>query len=387
MCGSGACHAARRRRPVKGKARGRWEWLLRGEGEGPWERLAEMGLWGLSVLYGAALRGHLAGYRCGLAKRTRLPATVISIGNLTLGGTGKTTATVATAKWLAERGRRVAVLSRGYRGAGEKGGVVVSEGFGPLVGPGDAGDEPYLMAKELPGVFVLAGKDRRRTGRRAVEEFGAQVVVLDDGFQYQRLVKDVEVALVDALEPFGYDFLVPRGRLREPVRHLARADAVWITHSDLVRQKDLAQVKRRVTEVARSARVWEAVHAPVRLRRLDEEGEAQPDAMRGRRVFALSSVGNPAAFERTVQRLGAVLVGRARFPDHHEYRVEELREVARGEGALVEWILTTAKDAVRLPEEAFDRPAWCLEVELAGREGRATLSEELSCLLEENEKT
>lgn len=96
MCGSGACRAARRRRPVKGEARGRWEWLLRGEGEGPWERLAEVGLWGLSVLYGAALRGHLAGYRYGLAKRTRLPATVISIGNLTLGGTGKTTATVAT---------------------------------------------------------------------------------------------------------------------------------------------------------------------------------------------------------------------------------------------------------------------------------------------------
>jgi len=371
---------------VRGPVRGGWERLVQGKAAGVWERLAQAGLCGLSVLYGAALQAHLAGYRYGLAKRTRLSARVISIGNLTLGGTGKTTATTAIAQWLVERGRRVAILSRGYRGAGEKGAVVVSEGFGPLVGPEESGDEPYLMARALPGVFVLAGKDRRRTGRRAVEEFGAEVLVLDDGFQYQRLVKDVEVVLVDALEPFGYDSLVPRGRLREPVRHLARADAVWITHSDLVRQKDLGQVKRRVGEAAPGARVWEAVHAPVGLRSLGGEGEAPAEAVRGRRVFALSSVGNPTAFERTLQRLGAVLVGRARFPDHHEYRVEELREAARGEGAIVEWVVTTEKDAVRLPEGAFDRPAWWLEVKLAGRGGRPTLSEELSCLLGENEK-
>jgi tetraacyldisaccharide 4'-kinase len=359
----------------------RWARLVRGEARGVWDNLATLGLSAASKVYGAALRLHHAGYRVGMARRTRLPATVISIGNLTLGGTGKTVAAIAVARWLSERGRRVAVLSRGYRGEAERRGAVVSEGFGPLVGVTESGDEPYLMARTLPGVFVLAGKDRRRTGRWAVADLGADTLVLDDGFQYQRLVKDHEVVLVDALEPFGYHFLVPRGLLREPLRHLARADAVWITHSDLVRERDLQDVRARVEELAPAARIWESVHAPVRLRPLAGEGERDPRALHGRSVVALSSLGNPAAFERGLEKLGAVVVERARFPDHHGYRAEDLQQLSAEGGPRSDWIVTTQKDAVRLPRDGLDRPVWILEIALAGRAGGPTLSEELSCLL------
>ncbi len=361
--------------------RDKWRRLIAGETHGAGDRLAVGGLRALSVLYEGALALHLAGYRYGLARRTRLPALVVSIGNLTVGGTGKTTATIAVAKWLSERGKRVAVLSRGYMGGGESGAVVVSEGFGPLLPVTVAGDEPYLMAKALPGVFVLAGRDRRKTGRMALDKFGAEVVVLDDGFQYQRLVKDIDIALVDALAPFGYDFLLPRGLLREPPSHLARAQAVWITHADLVRESDLESLRTRVKALALGARLWEAKHAPVRLRRLDRSEEAGSEALRGRKVLALSSVGNPGAFERSLEQKGAMLIGRARFPDHHAYGQGDLQELVTGEWAAAEWVVTTEKDAVRLPPVS-DRPVWVLEIELAGLEGRTSLSQELSCLLE-----
>ena len=360
---------------------GRWARIVRGEPQGVWDRVAAAGLWTLSVGYGAALRLHLFGYRLRVARRTRLPAKVISIGNLTLGGTGKTTASIAVAGWLADQGQKVALLSRGYGGGGERKSVVVSQGFGPLVEWTQAGDEAFLMARMLPGVFVLAGKDRRRTGRRAVEEFGAEALVLDDGFQYQRLQKDVEVVLVDAMAPFGYDFLVPRGLLREPARHLARADAVWITHCDLVREADVRQLRERVQQLAPRTRVWETVHVPRRLRELDGEDDWEPDAVRGRRVCALSSVGNPVSFERTLEKLGAILVARARFPDHHAYRPEQLWGLARGEAASAEWIVTTEKDAVRLARAEVRKPICVLGVELAEWQEGPTLSEELSCLL------
>lgn len=372
---------------------------MRGEARELWGRLAGAALWALSVGYGAALELHLAGYRVGIARRRRLRALVISIGNLTVGGTGKTTAAIAVARWMSERGQRVAVLSRGYGRSGQRKSVVVSEGFGPLVDWREAGDEAFLMARALPEVFVLVGKDRRLTGRRAVEKLGAEALVLDDGFQYQRLYKDVEVVLVDALAPFGYDFLVPRGLLREPPRHLARADAVWITHCDLVREGDVREVRDRVERLAPGARVWETTHAPVRLRRLNDEEEigpagdlppgrgCPPEALHGRRVYALSGVGNPLAFERTLEKLGAMLEGSARFPDHHAYRAEELRELAEGEAASAEWMVTTEKDAVRLPAAQVGKPIWTLQVELAGwGEGPSgsrpsALSEELDWLL------
>jgi len=355
--------------------------LMRGEGHTPSDRLAAAGLRALSGLYGVALHAHLAGYRLGLARRTRLPALVVSVGNLTVGGTGKTTTCLALAGWFLQEGKKVALLSRGYRGRGGTATCVVSEGQGPQVGAEVAGDEPYLAAKARPGMVVVVGKDRRRTGRLAVTRYGAEVVLLDDGFQYQRLVRDLDIVLVDALAPFGYDGLVPRGLLREPVAHLARAEAVWLTHCDLVRREDLAATRARVEKAAPQARIWETRHAAIGLRKLGSDEWAEPEALLGKRVAALSGVGNPVAFERSLEKLGAEVMGRARFPDHHRYEAEEVRAALRREALGAEWVVTTAKDAVRLPEEALEKPTWVLEITLAGLPGAATLAEELTWLL------
>jgi tetraacyldisaccharide 4'-kinase len=362
-----------------------WMRIVRGEAKAPRERLWAAGLRALSVAYGAALKLHIAGYRLGIARRTRFPVLVVSVGNLTLGGTGKTTAALAIARWLSEHGRRVAYLSRGYRGTGEKKAVIVSEGFGPLLPADVAGDEPYMISRALPEVFVLVGRDRRQTGALALEKLGADAIVLDDGFQYQRLARDLDIVLVDALSPFGYDFLVPRGLLREPPSHLARADAVWLTHSDLVRRVDLEAIRGRIEQLAPNARLWEAVHQPVCLRSLAVDEEVELEALSGRKICALSSLGNPLAFERSLERLGADLTARVRFPDHHQYRADELR-AALEELNGAEWIVTTEKDAVRIPEEALSRPSWALGVELAGRPEGSSLSEELTCLLRAKNK-
>lgn len=359
-----------------------WVRIIRGEARTPKERAAAAALRLLSVAYGAALKIHLGGYRLGIARRTRFPVLVISVGNLTVGGTGKTTAAVAVAKWLSDRGRRVAYLSRGYRGTGGRKALIVSEGFGPLLPADVTGDEPFMIARALPEVFILVGKDRRRTGALALEKFGTDAIVLDDGFQYQRLARDLDIVLVDALMPFGYDFLVPRGLLREPPSHLARADAVWVTHSDLVRRHDLQAIRDRIERLAPNARIWETVHQPVRLRSLAVDDEIELDALGGRKICALSSLGNPLAFERSLERLGAELTARVRFPDHYAYRAEELRAALDDQVNSAEWIVTTEKDAVRIPEEALNRPSWALDVELAGRPGAAELSEELACLLQ-----
>jgi len=358
-----------------------WMRVVRGEATGAVGRLAAASLRLLSVGYGAALRAHLTGYRLGIARRTRLPVPVVSVGNLTLGGTGKTTAAMAIARWLRDRGKKVAYLSRGYRGGAETQSLVVSAGSGPMVGAEEAGDEAYLVAKALPGVCVLVGKDRRRTGAAAVSELGAEAVVLDDGFQYQRLERDLDLVLVDALHPFGYDSLVPRGLLREPVSGLARADAVWLTHCDLAPANELEAAKARVRSLAPSARLFETAHAPVRLRRLGGEEAAELAALRGRKICGLSSIGNPEAFERSLEELGAELVARVRFPDHHRYREEDLGRALRERASAAEWIVTTEKDAVRLPREAAKRPLWILEITLSGHREGAGLNEELDCLL------
>lgn len=361
--------------------RTRWASLIAGGATGKRDGLLLAGLQALSIGYGAALRLHLGAYRLGLARRLRLPALVVSIGNITVGGTGKTTATMAVARWLSERGKRAAVLSRGYRGSAERQALIVSEGVGPLVQPEVAGDEPYLIACALPGVSVVVGKDRRRTGRLAVARLGADALVLDDGFQYQRLVKDVEIALVDALAPFGYDFLIPRGLLREPATSLRRADAIWVTHSDLVRESDLRAIRERIEGYAPQARVRETRHAPVMLQRLADADELPPEAVRGQRLIALSGIGNPVAFRRTLEQIGAVVMEHVRFPDHHPYQAGEIRQLLADRAAKAEMIVTTRKDAVRIPAECVDDRVWALAVELAERPGAPPLSEEVEWLL------
>lgn len=310
-------------------------------------------------------------FASGLRSVRRLPCPVISVGNLTVGGSGKTPCTIALATWLRARGRAAGILLRGYGRRGS--GVAVAADPGGAPAHWEAvGDEAILLARRLPGVPVVVGGSRFQAGREALRRFPLDLLLLDDGFQHRQLHRDLDLVMLDATDPFGGGRLLPRGRLREPVAALRRAHAIILSRADQVRE--LAGVRRRLEQIAPGAPQILARHRPAGLADL-AGGEAWPlGFLRGRRVLAVSGIANPAGFHRTLMDLGAVAAGTLPFPDHHPYDSDDLRrvqEVAREAGAEV--IVTTEKDAVRMPPmgEAGDagRPILVLRVDLEITEG------------------
>ncbi|MHB9131294.1 MAG: tetraacyldisaccharide 4'-kinase [Armatimonadota bacterium] len=319
----------------------------------------------LSWLHCAILEAWLATYTLGLANVTRLPADVIGVGNLSMGGTGKTLAVLKLARELSAAGKRVAILSRGYKRTSRDEVAVVSTPQSIQLSAQEAGDEPSLMADALPGIPVLVGKNRRLTGRYAIETFGSEVLILDDSFQYWRLHKDREIVLIDALQPASRDYLLPRGFLRRPWPHLRRAQEVWITHAELADPAQVRQLAARIARYAPNATLRYTEHHPSALHSL--QGDLTPlETLRGRKVLALSGLGNPRQFEMMLTELGAEVTP-CRFPDHHPYTpqdIETIQQQSTGEMLIV----TTAKDAIRLPDE-LPFTVWVVEVELAEAEG------------------
>ena len=306
----------------------------------------------LSFGYGGLVRLRNAGYTRGLLRTERLPCRVVCVGNLTVGGTGKTPTVIALGAALSTSGSRVCVLLRGYRREG-KGVRVVSDGGKVLLGWREAGDESILLARSLPGVPVIVGGDRVAAGRLAVERFRAEVILLDDGFQHRRLHRDVDLVLLDAMDPFGGEWLLPRGRLREPISAAGRAQAMLVTRAD--QSGDLTGLRRRIGTIAPRLPLGWAVFRPDRLVELSSRQGRRVEELRERRVLAVSAIGNPQAFERTLMGAGACVAGNLAFPDHHAFTQEDgARMIREARAASAEWIVTTEKDAVRLDA---DRPA------------------------------
>lgn len=350
------------------KSGGREAWALRvieGEERGPAAEALRLLLSGLALIYSGGLKLYLAPYRTGLRKQARLRCPVVSVGNLTTGGTGKTPFTLWLCRRLQAQGLRPCILSRGYRGAGEGGAAIVSTPDEVLLGPREAGDEAFLLASSLPGVPVLAGRDRRVTGRLAVERFAPDVVVLDDGMQFYQLHRDVDVVLLNAVRPFGNGRLLPRGLLREPPSHLGRAGFVVLTHVDEVAGDQVAALKRRVAALVGPGRVAEAAYSAAGVRPV-AGGETSPAAsLAGRKVAAVSALGHPEGFEGLLERVGADLTLRRRFPDHHAITPDEMEQAAReAREAGAELLAVTEKDAVKLPVRDFALPVVVLSAEL-----------------------
>jgi tetraacyldisaccharide 4'-kinase len=333
-----------------------------------------------SVAYGGLVRARNAGYDRGLLRGERLPCRVVCVGNLSVGGTGKTPTVLALAGAATGAGLRVCVVLRGYgrRGRGVR---LVSDGQRVLLGWREAGDEAVLLAERLPGVPVVVGEDRVAAGRLAVERFEPRAIFLDDGFQHRRLHRDADLVLLDCTDPFG-DGLLPRGRLREPVTGLRRADAILLTRWDC--GGDPEGLRRRVAAVAPGRPVGGAVLRPVRVRDLTAQRDRPLADLRGVRVFAVSGIGNPDSFHRTVRGVGAVLAGCLVYPDHHVFSEEDRRRM--GEAARrcqADWIVTTGKDAVRLePGLPEGRPVAVLEVVLEIVEGARALEAALGVPVE-----
>jgi len=255
----------------------------------------------------------------------------------------------------------MAVLSRGYRSK-IRGSAVVSDGDSILLTAVEAGDEPHLLGRSLPDVPVLIGKDRFETGLKAIREWNCKAIVLDDGFQHLRLARDIDIITIDATRPFGFDHLLPRGYLREPLSNLRYADIILLTRVDQC--KNLDMVRGRLAEIAPSVPVFESIYEPRSLRSLDTGQDMGLDTIRGKNILAVCGIANPASFADILGSLDTGKVELLSFPDHHKYppgSIEKIRLKAAESDA--EIIVTTEKDAPKL-KSIGNYPVLSLTIEL-----------------------
>jgi tetraacyldisaccharide 4'-kinase len=285
-------------------------------------------------------------YRRGVLRASALRAVVVSIGNLTVGGTGKTPATELATLTLASLGRHPAVVSRGYRRRSH-GVQVVADTASIRLDPQDAGDEPFLLARRLPGVPVVVGANRHQAARLAVERFGVDAVVLDDGFQHRTLHKDLEIVMVRATKPWGNGRLLPGGPLREPLSSLTRADLIVTTGVD--EASEAFAVQANTVRWAPDVPVLAASYVPAACWRAGRMEPVPLEHLAGLRLLAFAGIAAPAGFERTLRRLGARLEHFTAFTDHHWYSRADLTQLSTQAAALaVDGLVTTEKDWVRL---------------------------------------
>lgn len=330
-------------------------------------------LTGVSCVFRAVVAARYFFYRVGVLRRFPLGCQVISIGNVTAGGTGKTPVTEKFARELTAAGRKVAILSRGYRrkekpwwqrmfSAVIEPPLVVSDGRRIRLDAATGGDEPYMLASNLPGVCVVVDRNRVKAGRYAISRFGCDTLILDDGFQYQRLKHSHEVVLVDKTNPFGNGHMLPRGVLREPAGHIARADVIFITKSD----GRTENVVRQIREYNRKAEIIECRHAPRLLKDVWSREELPLSWLKGKTLTTLSGIAVPQGFEDSLRRLGAKVIWCERYADHHRYDSSEILYALNKTADLhADALITTEKDAVRFPRfETTPVPCYYLRVDI-----------------------
>src|SRR5215469_9007452 len=341
--------------------------------------LTRTGLFLLSKLFQLLVKTRRFLYNVRILRDSTLGVQVIAIGNLTVGGTGKTPVVEKFARELRDEGRNVAILSRGYRSKptplherllnkilfreDTTPPRVVSDGKSLLLDSETAGDEPYMLASNLKDVVVLVDKDRVKAGRYAIEKFGCDTLLMDDGFQYWKLRgRRHDIVLVDCQQPFGNERLLPRGTLREPPSHLARASTIFITKSD----GKTNALRRRIGELNPGASIIECVHNPLYLEDVFSGQRAELDLIKGRKVASLSGIAQPESFEHNLVSCGTELVYTKRFADHHRFTQQEvLNAINRSKKRQAEMIITTQKDAVRFPKiDRRDLPILFMRVEI-----------------------
>jgi len=316
----------------------------------------------LAPVYRGAVAVRRAAYRRGWMRRERLDVPVISVGNLTFGGTGKTPTVIALARDLVRMGRRPAVLTRGYKRLDD--GQVVVVGPDPRQTAAEVGDEPLEMARRLPGVPVIVDTNRARGGAEAQRQ-GADVVLLDDGFQHLRLDRDLDLVLIDSGDPWGGGRLPPLGRLREPLNALVRADAVLVTKVPTQWRPVVAEIESVLDRLAPRLQVFVSRMRPNRVY-VPGDGWREPEVLSGQRVMAFAALGRPDGFATTLSEAGAEIAVTRWFPDHHAYTDQELSELVDQAAEASAVPVTTAKDAVKLPSDAG---VWVVEAVVEPIEG------------------
>ena len=358
-------------KPLATSAEQRFLALIRGDSSNPVAIFARLGLRVASWVYSAAVRLRNLAFSHGWREVVRVGVPVVSVGNLTVGGTGKTPCVEFVSRYYRERDRRVAILSRGY-GSDE-----------------GRNDEALVLEETIPDVPHLQDADRVMVARTAVEELETELLVLDDGFQHRRLHRDIDLVLIDATNPWGFGAMLPRGLLREPPSGLNRADAIIVTRADQASLDELKAITRRLSRLAPGKPVAFATHRPTRLVNSDGARESV-EYLRERSVMGFCGIGNPESFRRTLTHLGARVIDFRTFPDHHPYHREDvfgLRESAASL-PLDTLFVTTHKDLVKLrvPDLA-GRPLWALRIEMAFQTNQAEIESVLARVLDAPSET
>jgi tetraacyldisaccharide 4'-kinase len=361
--------------------------VIFGRAKGFRATLMRMFMFGLSGIFRILVQLRIALYRCGWKPQEFLGVQVVSIGNITLGGTGKTPVVELLARSLRDRGRKVAILSRGYKSkklertqkwvgadgrhvAAVRMPKVVSTGSALLLDSKFAGDEPFMLAKNLDGVAVVVDKNRVKGGRFAIRELKSEILMLDDGMQYLDLAHSIDIVLVDSKSPFGTGSLLPRGTLREPPRNLRRASYILITKCD---GSSNAQLIARIRKYNATAEIIECAHGPIHLENIYTREREPLTFLEGKWVGAISAIAVPENFEKSLTSLGAKVEIRRRFSDHHRFTRRDVDHfMQRCVERDMEIIVTTEKDAVRFPRPTeINVPIYFLRIEveiLSGKE-------------------
>lgn len=310
----------------------------------------EWGLYACSQAYETAVRFRIHLYERGILEQKSLPCKVVSIGNMTVGGTGKTPMVEYVAKFLKRLGLEVSVISRGYRGCAQRSGGIVSNGKTLYMGLEASGDEPQLLASRLKGIPVLVGKDRYRVGMRSINRFGTSVLVLDDAFQHLPLKRDVNLLLLDSARPVGNGHCIPRGTLREPVGQMKRASALILTRWP--GDNNLTRVSPMIETLGEGRPIFRSVHVPDGLFFAGRKEPVDLQVLKRQKLFLFSGIARNDSFRETVSCLQGYVQGFLAFPDHHRYSYEDLRLIwRRARDLKVDNIVTTEKDYVNIQTE------------------------------------
>jgi len=299
----------------------------------------------ISIIYGLAVRILILFYRI---SPYRMDCKVISAGNITLGGTGKTSLVEYVARYLKSQGRKVAVLSRGYKRKIQNQKSLPAGQAGKIQNYETMGDEPYMLQTNLKDIPVIVDIDRIRAAKQAIKDYGVDTVILDDGLQQWKIRKDLEVVTIDATNPFGNQHLIPRGILREPTSSLKRADVFIITKTNL--NPDIQDIENVLSEINPAAQIIESMHRPLGFYEIDKQDELlKLEILKAETVTLISGIADPDSFENLIINLGIKVGLSFRFPDHYYYSEEDLENIIKeSQNKNIDTIVTTQKDAVRL---------------------------------------
>ena len=377
--------------------------VMSGRRRGLVASLLRAGLWSAQWPYRVGVTSKNLTFDFGLREPFDVGVPVISVGNLTTGGTGKTPIVAFLANWFRDAGLKVGLLSRGYKSLSHREGEAPAEPGSKMDISAAArreprpperdealavgNDEKLVLDQLCPGVPHWLNADRVDSAKRAVGEGGCELLILDDGFQHRRLHRNLDIVLIDALNPWGYGHCLPRGLLREPISSVRRADLVFITRADLVTPEALTAIRVELVRHQQVASVVELSFQPASL--LNSEGATRPlSDVAGKRCVGFCGVGNPASFEQTLRRLGANVVDFVEFPDHHHFtEADRSRLAARAKDVAADMLLVTQKDLVKLlATEIGDRPLWAVTIGAKALRGDQILEHHLWAMLNRCQK-